>query len=145
MRRFHTTCLLLALAMWPRVGIAADGAAIDAATRAALQQAISGQIEALNRDDGEKAESFAAAGIRQKFPNGPAFMAMVRAHYAALLHPKSTRFGTVDASPHGPLQTVTVVAADGTIWTAIYSFEQADGAWRITGCSLQKLEGQQEI
>ena len=123
----------------------ADDATFDEATRSALKSAISGQMAALDREDGDKAESFATQAIRDKFKSGPAFMAMVREHYGALLHPKRTSFGATDPSPHGPLQTVTIVAADGTIWTAVYSFEQVDGAWRIAGCSLEKIQGEQEI
>ena len=137
--------ILAALCLATVPALAANEAAFDDTTRMAIKSAISGQLAALDREDGDKAESFATQGIRDRFKGGPAFMAMVREHYGALLHPKSTSFGATDASPHGPLQTVTIVAADGTIWTAIYSFEQVDGAWRITGCSLQKVAGEQEI
>ncbi|MCX8254679.1 Head assembly protein [Beijerinckiaceae bacterium RH AL1] len=143
MRRLRLA-IPIALGLFAAPALAADGD-VDEATKAAIQHIITGQLDALEHEDGDKAESFAADGIRQKFPNGPAFLAMVHQHYAALIHPKRTTFGAVDASPHGPLQTVTVVAADGTIWTAIYSFEQTGGAWRITGCSLRKIEGEQEI
>ena len=119
--------------------------AIDPPTRTAIQGVITKQLEAITRDDGTAAEEFASKGIRDKFQDGPAFMSMVHKNYGALVHPKSTAFGAAESSPHGPLQTVTIVAADGTVWTAIYSFEQADGAWRITGCSLQRVEGQQDI
>ena len=117
----------------------------DPPTRAAIQGVITKQLEAISRDDGNAAEEFASKGIREKFHDGPAFMAMVRKNYGALVKPKSTAFGAIESSPHGPLQTVTIVAADGTVWTAIYSFEQADGAWRITGCGLQRNQGQQDI
>ena len=144
MRRLRLA-ILVALGLGAAPAFAADESAFDDATKSAIKSAISGQLAALDHEDGDKAESFATQAIRDKFKNGPAFMAMVHEHYAALLHPKSTAFGAVDSSPHGPLQTVTIIAADGTVWTAIYSFEQVDGAWRITGCSLQKNQGEQEI
>ena len=148
MRGLHVAVLVaFGLAAAPAFAAAdpSPDAAPDSATRAALKSVISGQLDALDHEDGDKAETFAAQGIRDKFKSGPAFMAMVHEHYAALVHPKATTFGAIDTSPHGPLQTVTVVAADGTIWTAIYSFEQVDGIWRITGCSLEKVQGQQDI
>ena len=142
MRTILVTILSMAcLAVGP---LRADEA-FDPPTRAAIRSVITRQLEAISRDDGNAAEGFASQGIRDKFKDGPAFMTMVHKNYAALVHPKSTAFGATEASPHGPLQTVTIVADDGTIWTAVYSFEQADGAWRITGCSLQRVEGQQDI
>ena len=117
----------------------------DAATRSAIQGVITKQLQAFDRGDGAAAEAFAAKGIRDKFPDASAFMAMVHKSYGALIHPKSTAFGSVDPSPHGPLQSMTIVAADGTVWTAIYSFEQVDGAWRITGCGLERTKGQIDI
>ena len=141
LRHFLVPALLVAA----YVGSARADEPVDQATKAALQSAITGQLEAIGHDDGTKAESFASKGIREKFPDGPAFMAMVHDNYAALVHPKSTAFGAIEPSPHGPLQAVTIVAADGTVWTAIYSFEQADGGWSITGCSLAREPGQQDI
>lgn len=128
-----------------RPALAAQDAPIDAATKAAIQGVVTKQLDAFDHDNAAAAEAFAAPAIKDKFPEPSNFLAMVKDHYAALVHSKSTTFGEIVASPHGPLQTMTVVAADGTVWTAIYSFEQIDGAWRITGCGLEKNEGQQEI
>lgn len=124
-------------------GVSADG--YDAKTRAGIQEAVQGQLDAFAHGDASKAEEFAAPAIKERFPDPAAFMGMVRKDYGALIRPKSTQFTGVAASPHGPLQKVTVVAADGSVWFAIYSFEQVDGHWRITGCGLQKDETQQDI
>lgn len=129
--------------------LVASGAAVadgyDAKTAAALQSVITRQIEALARGDGAAAEAFAAPGIRARFPDPAGFLGMVRAHYGALIHPRSTQFAVVTSSPQGPLQKMTVVSADGTVWTAIYSFTQVGGDWRITGCALEKDDDQQAI
>jgi hypothetical protein len=117
----------------------------DAATRAALQNVVGQQLQAFARDDAPAAESFAAPAIRERFPDPAAFMEMVRSRYAALIRPKATQFAGVLPSPHGPLQKMTVVAADGTVWSAIYSFEQVGDQWRITGCGLQQDGSQQDI
>ena len=122
---------------------AADG--FDAKTTAAIQSVITNQLAALNRGDAKAAEDFAAPAIKEKFPEPNKFFDMVKENYGALIHPKSTQFNETAPSPHGPLQKMTVVAADGTVWSAIYSFEQVDGQWRITGCGLERDENQQEI
>ncbi len=143
LRNVFTAALFIAAA---GPALADDAIApLDGATKTAIQGVITRQLDAIGHDDGTAAEAFAADGIRQKFPDSTAFLAMVKAHYAALIRPKSTTFGETEPSPHGPLQKVTIVAADGTVWTAIYSFEKADGGWRITGCGLEKIPGQQDI
>ena len=132
-----TTALLLAGA--------AAAEDYDAGTRTALQNVISKQLEALGRNDGAAAEAFAAPGIRSQFPDPAKFYGMVKDHYGALIKPKSTTFNGVEDSPHGPLQKMTVVAADGTVWSAIYAFEKVDGEWRISGCALEEDKNQQAI
>ena len=117
----------------------------DAATGTALQGIIARQLEAFGRDDGAAAEAFAAPAIRSQFPDPAKFLGMVKDHYGALIKPKSTTFNGVETSPQGPLQKVTVVAADGTVWSAIYAFEKVDGEWRITGCALEQDKNQQAI
>ena len=117
----------------------------DSGTKAALQGVITRQIEALGRGDGAAAEVFAAPGIRSQFPDPAKFLGMVKDHYAALIKPKSTTFAGVESSPHGPLQKVTVVASDGTVWDAIYSFEKVGEDWRITGVGLEEDKNQQAI
>ncbi len=123
-----------------------DATAPDAAaTKAAIQSVITKQLDAFDHDNATSAEIFAAPAIRERFPEPSQFLAMVKEHYSQLLHRKSITFGAMETSPHGPLQTMTIVASDGTVWTAIYSFEQANGEWRISGCGLEKVEGQQDI
>ena len=117
----------------------------DAVTKAALQAVVTKQLEALGRDDGAAAEAFAAPAIRSKFPDPASFLAMVKSSYGALIKPKTTNFAGVESSPHGPLQKVTVVAADGTVWTAIYAFEKVEGEWRIIGVGLEEDKNQQAI
>ncbi len=117
----------------------------DAATKSAIQTVITHQLDAFAHDDPKGAEAFASPAIQNRFPEPTQFFDMVKKNYGALLHPKSTQFGEIAPSPHGPLQKMIVVAADGTVWNAIYSFEQVEGSWRITGCGLEKVEGQQDI
>lgn len=114
----------------------ADG--LDKATQDTLQQIIAQQLDAFAHEDAEKAESFAAPGIRAKFPDPKDFVAMVHNAYAPLFQPRSTHFEKAGSSAMGPLQSVTIVDREGTAWTAVYTFEQVDGQWRINGCALVK-------
>ena len=145
MTKFRIAGLLLALAAASASAGRACAAADDAAIGSALQSVVSRQLEALGRGDGAAAEGFAAPGVREKFPDPAQFLAMVRSRYAALINPQSESFGSVADSPHGPLQTVTVIAADGSAWSAIYSFEKVGEDWRITSVSLERDKTQQAI
>lgn len=114
----------------------------DAATRDELQSIITKQLDAFNREDASAAENLATPQFRDRYPDPASFLAMVKENYAPLFKPRSTRFAETTDSPHGPLQKMTVVASDGTIWTAVYVFERIDGAWRISGCGLMKQDSQ---
>lgn len=118
---------------------------LDAATKAAIQGVITKQLDALEHDNAKGAEAFAAPAIKDRFPEPSKFLDMVKEHYAALIHPRSKTFGETTSSPQGSLQKVTIVAADGTVWTAVYVLQQIDGQWRISGCGLERNEGQQDI
>ena len=99
---------------------------------------ITAQIEAIGRGDAAAAQSFASPGIKQKFPDPPQFLEMVQRSYAPLVHPKSTHFESAGDTGLGPTEKVTIVDSAGVVWTAVYTFEQVDGQWRITGCALLK-------
>ncbi len=131
---------LAELPVGTRGGALAEEAA--ATVRDELQSIITRQLAAFGREDAKEAESFASPQLQDRFPDPSLFLAMVKEHYAALVKPRSTRFGEISDSPHGPLQRVTVVASDGTVWTAIYAFERVGSGWRISGCGLVKQESQ---
>ena len=151
MMNLRAVAVALSLATSGAVGSMHSAAAetpkpyFDATTTSELQSVITKQLDAIQHDDGPAAEAFATPAIRDRFPEPAKFMDMVKEHYAALLHPKSTSFGETAPSPHGPLQKMTVVAADGTVWTAVYAFEKIDGAWRISACGLAKDDSQRDI
>jgi hypothetical protein len=109
---------------------------IDATTRDNLRSIITQQLEAFGRDDAATAESFAAPGIRLRWPDPKDFAAMVRQSYAPLINPRSTHFDETGSTGLGPMQKMTIIDHDGSAWTAVYSFEQVDGQWRINGCVL---------
>lgn len=122
-----------ALAASPGMGQAAEGGADPE-----IQSTITAQIDAFNRGDAAGAESFASPGIRAMFPDAGSFLGMVRHSYGALVHPRSTHFDPTVTAGDGTVQHVTVVDADGVVWTAVYSLEKVDGHWTISGCVLVK-------
>jgi len=116
--------------------------AFDAQTRGALRDVITKQLAAFDHGDGTEAEKFASPALREKFPDPAGFLDMVKENYAPLVKPRSTHFEETSDSPHGPLQKMTVVASDGTVWTVVYAFERVGGEWRISGCGMMKQESQ---
>lgn len=101
-----------------------------------IQSTITAQIDAFGAGDAARAESFASPGIRSMFPDASAFYGMVKQSYGALVHPRSTHFEPTVTADGGAVQHVTVVDADGVVWTAVYSLEKVDGRWAISGCVL---------
>ncbi len=134
MRRLLTPALLLATAL----AASSPSRAAEAGAGPDLQATITSQIDAFNQGDAAKAESFAAPGIKSMFPDASAFYGMVKQSYAPLVHPRSTHFEPTVTSDSGAVQHVTVVDADGVVWTAVYSMEKVDGHWAISGCVLVK-------
>lgn len=117
------------------VGAAAAG---DAEIKAA-QSVIDTQIKAFLADDGALAYSFAAPNIKRIFPTADVFMDMVTNGYAPVRRPKSYAFGkSQETGPTSIIQQVMIVGPDGKDYEAVYTLElQADGSYRITGCSLR--------
>ena len=127
------TPVLLAAALMtlPGPGRAAEGAADPE-----IQSTITAQIDAFNRGDAAGAESFASPGIKAMFPDAGAFLGMVRHSYGALVHPRSTHFEPTVTADGATVQHVTVVDAEGVVWTAVYSLEKVGDRWTIAGCVL---------
>ena len=131
-RLLPSLIVLLSLAgVWPAL-------AEDRPDAPAFEKIISAQIDAIGRDDAAAAHSFASPGIQQKFPDPAQFLGMVKKSYGALIKPKSTHFDSTGDTGLGPMEKVTIIDSSGVAWTAVYTFEQVDGQWRITGCALIK-------
>ena len=116
----------------------APSRAAEAGADPDIQSTITAQIDAFDKGDAAWAESFASPGIKSMFPDASAFYGMVKQSYGALVHPRSTHFEPTVTAEGGAVQHVTVVEADGVVWTAVYSMEKVDGRWAISGCVLVK-------
>jgi hypothetical protein len=106
----------------------------------AVRAVIEAQLEAFQRDDGPRAFSYAAPGIREAFGTPEKFMAMVREQYAVVYRPRSVSFEEPLMAGEDLVQPVRITDGDGHAWMAIYPMaKQPDGSWRINGCHLARL------
>jgi hypothetical protein len=132
-------CTALSLAVFAFAGHAQSASEADAAS---FRQIISDQIAAFNADDGAKAWSYAAPSIQMLFPTPDVFMSMVKNGYQPVYRQQSFSFGEITETAGRPTQTVTIVDANGKLWTALYTLEkQPDGTWKISGCILLEKPG----
>ncbi len=137
---------LLAAAGSLAIGLAGPASADPASATEAAERLIRNQIAAFSADDGERAFSFAAPEIQQKFGNAASFMQMVRKSYPAVYRPISLRFQPASFPDPGSaevmLQMVELTDANGGYWIATYQVErQPGGEWRIAGCAMRRLVG----
>lgn len=108
-----------------------------------FQRIITTQLNAFNQDDGAAAYGLAAPAIRQMFPSADIFLSMVKKAYPPIYRRQSYSFGKIDTEMGGaPTQHVTIIDANGKVWTALYAMErQPDGSWKIIGCRLVEAPG----
>ena len=134
---------ILVIVLWGLMSVASLADSISATDKAEFQRIITAQITAFRADDGPAAYDFAAPVVRNIFPTPEIFMAMVKQGYPQVYRPQSFNFTEALIDPMGrPAQKMTVVGPDGKSYTALYSMEkQADGTWRISGCTLLEIPG----
>jgi len=100
---------------------------------------IRAQEQAFVRDDARAAYSHAAPAIKEIFLAPDIFMSMVQNGYAPIYRHKSFEFGESKSEGSWISQRVHIIDANGEAWEALYTLEQqADGSYKITGCSLLK-------
>ncbi|PDT85695.1 DUF4864 domain-containing protein [Bradyrhizobium sp. Y36] len=106
---------------------------------AAAQDVIRAQEQAFVRGDANAAYSHAAPSIREIFPAPDVFMSMVQSGYPPVFRHRSFEFGESKVEGGWIAQRVHIIDANGEAWIALYTLEQqADGSYKITGCSLLK-------
>jgi hypothetical protein len=106
---------------------------------ATAQDIIRAQEQAFGRDDARAAYSYAAPAIQEIFPAPDIFMSMVQNGYPPVYRHKSFEFGDSKSDGSRIAQHVHIIDANGEAWEALYTLEQqADGSYKITGCSLLK-------
>ena len=129
--------IVLLLVLAAGIGLVAPALAADEIV--AAQNVIRSQEQAFSRDDAAAAYSFAAPQIRRIFPNADIFMSMVQNGYAPVYRHRSFEFGEARVEGEWVAQRVHIVDENGQGWEALYTLEQqADGTFKITGCTLLK-------
>ena len=105
---------------------------------------VSGQLQAFQDDDFEKAYSYASPTIKTIFPDYKKFRDMVVGQYQAVYRPKSINFGNVTTQGGTTFLEVYLVDPDGIFVTAIYTMQQQeDDSWLINGCFLNQAKSDQ--
>lgn len=143
--RGRTPLLLVAALLGAVMGAMAstqDARADEAAaTRAVIEQ----QLEAFSRDAWEEAYAFAAPNIKAIFPNADVFAGMVQRGYPMVWRPSSVEF--LDSGYHRDVpetgvyeQRLRLVDQQGAPFIALYTLQQVDGVWRITGVLIRREE-----
>ncbi len=110
---------------------------IPAIDRTAIRQVILDQLDAFRKHDAERAFSFAAPKVQQKFGDPDSFMSMVRYGYQPVFQSQGVVFEDIRAVEGVIAQTVAIEGPDGDSVLALYIMEhENDGNWRIDGCLL---------
>jgi Domain of unknown function (DUF4864) len=109
----------------------------------AIRSVIEQQLQAFQKDDANKAFSFASPSIQKQFGNAQNFMSMVKESYPAVYRPRSVIFEKLNLVGGNPTQSVLLLDPGGTLMKAVYIMEkQANGSWLINGCYLVTADGQ---
>ena len=123
---------------------AAQAPSVSPADARAVRAVIEAQLDAFQHDDGERAFSYAAPGIRQTFRTADNFMEMVRTQYTVVYRPSRVEFEDPLIVQGDVVQPVRFTDAAGQLWLAIYPMERAsDGVWLINGCYLDRLRARE--
>lgn len=133
----------LLVALFLLAGLSANLQAQTPADGIQFQTIISGQLEAFKSGNGDMAYSFAAPVVKQIFPSVESFMGMVQRGYPPVYRNGGYEFGALGIDALGrPTQQVKITGLDGEHYVAAYTMQQQpDGTWKISGCTLMKIEG----
>jgi len=126
-------------ALFVALSVALIGLSARADDISTAQGVIRAQEQAFVRGDASAAYSYAAPAIKEIFPAPDIFMSMVQNGYAPVYRHKSFEFGESKVEGSSIAQRVHIIDANGEAWEALYTLEQqADGSYKITGCTLLK-------
>jgi ketosteroid isomerase-like protein len=137
--------LFALLLMMPLLAGASRADDRPAGDQSAIRGVITGQLQAFSSDQDVEAYSYAAPIVQFAFPTVDSFMAMVKKGYQPLHRNNGFSFGETKADATGrPTQSVIIKGTDGKTYEALYTLErQANGSWKIAGCVIKTLPGQE--
>jgi hypothetical protein len=112
------------------------------ADEAAIQEVISGQIEAFQADDFVTAFEFASPTIQRIFRDPDNFGTMVRQGYPMVWRPQETKFLGVDIIGGQLWQNVLIRDQKGQLHILEYQMINSEAGWKINAVRLrQEPEG----
>ena len=102
---------------------------------AKIRSIISGQLQAFLSDDAQKAFSYAAPSIKEKFKTPKKFLKMVRRYYFPIYRPRDFEFRPIQMVDDKIIQPLAVIGPSGVQEIVLYVLEQQpDHSWKIGGC-----------
>ena len=144
MRPLLVSLLLLVVLAFTPLAASAQSREVTVAEAKAVRKVIEAQLDAFRHDDAKRAFSYAAAGIRDMFGSAESFLEMVRTSYAVVYRPRNVVFEPPERVGADVVQPVIMTDAEGRGWIALYPMRrEKDGSWRINGCSIGRLGGQE--
>lgn len=99
------------------------------------------QIAAFRRNDFSTAYTYAASGIRQKFPLDQ-FREMVRSTYPHLTHSGRLNFGETQFAANVRASAMISVSNGSESVPMIYAFVKEEGKWKIEGVQMLRGSGE---
>ena len=109
--------------------------------RLQIQEIIGAQLKAFHSKDAEKAFSYAAPSIQDKFRTPTRFLSMVRKFWPEVYNARRSEFLQLAEVKGVWIQGVIISDDLGETWLAQYPMElQPDGNWLINGCVVRALE-----
>lgn len=138
-----STTIVFGLAVGPRPGGAAPPGDFADEQQLRIQSVIGAQLAAFRAGDAEKAFSYAAPAIQEKFGTPSRFFSMVRKYYPAVYSSQTAEFVKLTEIGGVWIQGVIISDERGEAWLAQYPMElQSDGQWLINGCVVTALADQ---
>lgn len=113
----------------------------DEAAKSAITETIQSQIDAFQKDDFERAFSFASPMIKQIFGTPQNFGAMVARGYPMVHRPAEVRFLELREIAGVLYQKVQVRDASGKTHLIDYQMIATQSGWQINGVQLLKSQG----
>ena len=111
---------------------------------AKIRSIISGQLQAFLSDDAQKAFSYAAPSIKEKFKTPKKFLKMVRRYYFPVYRPRDFEFRPIQMVDDKIIQPLAVIGPSGVQEIVLYSLEQQpDHSWKIGSCIMINSLGEE--
>ncbi len=145
MRKLTKTLFGLGLYASIMVGVAAaqTPAPLSSEQKLAAETVITGQINAFQDRDHEKAFNYAVPGIRTTFGSTENFIRMVKSGFGAIYGARNWTYGRGQTDGSTLLQEVLLTGPNGKDWVALYTLrKQVDGNWRIAAVQIKEGDAQ---